>query len=172
MRACNFNPSACALCDAQGMHRADGALTAHAEPTNGALACVRMSCVAQGEYVCYTGKSEGHAYAWTYRGSFANDQMDGQGVLLYGTGNVYTGAFVKGVFEGDGVFEWNGKGKEGNKYLGRYKAGKRCGHGVMTLTSGNECVHPHSPPLLRSLLPLRHTVPATLHTPPCFPSTP
>jgi hypothetical protein len=37
----------------------------------------------------------------TYRGLFADDEMEGQGELLFKDGSQYRGRFYRGVLEGD-----------------------------------------------------------------------
>lgn len=67
----------------------------------------------------------------SYLGAFTNGKMTGQGTRYYSNG-LYRGAFVDGVREGYGVFEW----ESGNSYEGYWKNGKRNGQGTFYYSNG------------------------------------
>jgi len=90
-----------------------------------------------GTYTSFSNKADEEEYAFTYEGNFENDQMNGEGKLVYGNGNVYEGWFKNGQFDKHGVFAWHAKQLKGNVYTGEYKDNKRHGHGALTYANGN-----------------------------------
>ncbi len=48
----------------------------------------------------------------------------------------WTGACQDGYAQGKGTLEWSENGKPGDRYVGDYQAGKRNGHGVVTMSNG------------------------------------
>ncbi|MBM7868035.1 hypothetical protein GTO89_14800 [Heliobacterium gestii] len=110
------------------------------------------------------GRREGAGESWQegqhYRGAFANDTCNGDGVILFSTGKVhYTGKFENGRLNGEGkefypdgttkfagIFtngQPSGQGTEffpggGIKYKGDYLAGKYSGTGVLYYENGKK----------------------------------
>ena len=91
----------------------------------------------------------------SYDGDFKNDKANGNGVLLWNSGNLYEGDFKDDKKEGKGIYYWNngnkyvgdfindkfeGKGilyyNNGNKYEGDYKSGKKEGKGIYYYNNG------------------------------------
>ena len=60
-------------------------------------------------------------------------RMDGEGVLRYATGDVYSGTFKDGVISGEGTFAY----VNGDKYVGTFTDGKKEGEGVYTWFDGS-----------------------------------
>jgi len=90
-----------------------------------------------GTYTSFSNKQDEEEYAFKFEGNFENDQMNGEGKLVYGNGNVYTGWFQNGVFARVGVFAWNTRALKGNVFTGEYKENKRHGHGSLVYANGN-----------------------------------
>eukprot|EP00756_Hemistasia_phaeocysticola_P030682 Hpha_TRINITY_DN16304_c2_g1::TRINITY_DN16304_c2_g1_i1::g.59219::m.59219 len=67
-----------------------------------------------------------------YEGEWANDKMQGHGVLHLKTGNVYEGAFIDNKFDGLGTLRW----KNGKVYEGQLRSGQMCGRGKLTSDEG------------------------------------
>ena len=61
-----------------------------------------------------------------YEGQFENNLANGKGTFKFATGEVYEGNFVNDNFEGEGTFT---SPKSGNKYVGQWVNGVRCGQG-------------------------------------------
>ena len=68
----------------------------------------------------------------SYVGAFTNGELTGQGTRYFSNG-LYRGAFVKGIREGYGVFEW----ESGNSFEGYWKNGKRNGEGTLYYSNGS-----------------------------------
>ena len=45
----------------------------------------------------------------TYTGDLRGDKRHGAGKMVYDSGNIYEGGFVNDLFEGKGVYTWNGR---------------------------------------------------------------
>jgi hypothetical protein len=48
----------------------------------------------------------------------------------------WSGGCQNGYAQGKGTLEWFENGKSGDRYVGEYQAGKRNGHGVVTMSNG------------------------------------
>ena len=60
-----------------------------------------------------------------YVGDFQNDRTHGEGHLKFGD-EYYVGDFDNGAMQGDGLW----RNKEGQKYIGEWKANKAHGYGI------------------------------------------
>ena len=68
-----------------------------------------------------------------YEGEWSNNQINGQGKLIYINGNTYEGNFKDGMKNGQGIFIW----KNGDKYEGQWSMDKMNGQGTYKFTNGN-----------------------------------
>lgn len=102
-----------------------------------------------------TGRKYGSG---TYTGEWADGKPNGQGYILYDTGNTYDGGWKDGKMNGKGKYTWlvgdyyegdfidnyfNGQGKyyyasSGNIYEGEWKDDKRNGQGKFTWASSGD----------------------------------
>jgi hypothetical protein len=85
------------------------------------------------------GKKEGRGrFFWDdgskYDGQWANDLMDGYGILTLADGTKYVGSWRNGVREGFGTYTW----ANGDTYQGQYKNNKRSGDGILKMKDGSE----------------------------------
>lgn len=79
----------------------------------------------------HEGTLKGKDYHYT--GKILNDHPEGQGTMTYTNGNVYSGHFKAGAFDGAGTFK-NPKAKW--TYTGEFKNAKPDGAGKFTLSDG------------------------------------
>ena len=74
-----------------------------------------------------------------YLGEWKEGKLHGQGSLIYGIyveknkGDVFSGLFKDGVFDGQGTYTLS----DGSKYVGEYKGGNRNGLGILYSTDGS-----------------------------------
>lgn len=69
-----------------------------------------------------------------YTGDWDEDEMHGRGTLSFvASGNTYEGDFVRGKFEGTGVYRW----ADGSKYEGGWRDNHMHGEGVFLDVDGN-----------------------------------
>ena len=72
-----------------------------------------------------------------YEGEVEKNKPHGQGTLTFktddGDGDVYTGSFKNGKFDGDGKYIW---GASGDVYIGKWSNDVRCGIGKLKNSSG------------------------------------
>lgn len=79
--------------------------------------CISGNCIdGTGVYV-YKNHSA------RYEGQFQGEQAHGKGTIYYATGDVYTGDWVDGYFEGEGIYTTN----DGKKISGYWKANVHVG---------------------------------------------
>lgn len=67
-----------------------------------------------------------------YTGDFLNDEMHGEGVMIWKNKKRYIGSWKKGLMHGKGEMIW----PNGKSYKGDYKNGEKHGRGVMRWTNG------------------------------------
>ena len=67
---------------------------------------------------------------------FQNDELNGQGKILYADGEEYIGEFSDNQIHGWGTYTY----PSGEKYIGEYKNGKRHGHGMFFFPDGSRHV--------------------------------
>lgn len=68
-----------------------------------------------------------------YSGQFRNGKINGQGTLLFTTGDVYSGGWIDFFREGEGRLTY----KNGNEYVGQFRRSKFHGIGTMTYATGD-----------------------------------
>jgi len=68
-----------------------------------------------------------------FSGSFFNGKFQGKGKLTYKDGGIYEGDFVNGKMQGNGVYSF----RDGKKYDGSFFQGKMEGKGTLVYDSGN-----------------------------------
>lgn len=61
-----------------------------------------------------------------YNGGFSNGKFDGQGKIIYATGETYEGSFVNGLRSGEGIYEWT----DGASYSGEWSEDMMNGSGT------------------------------------------
>ncbi|MGE4397943.1 MAG: MORN repeat-containing protein [Campylobacterales bacterium] len=81
-----------------------------------------------------SGKGAYTSKNMAYRGMYANNKPDGQGVMSWANGDSYEGDFKDGNRTGKGIYLW----ANGNKYHGDFKDGNRSGFGLFTWASGSK----------------------------------
>jgi hypothetical protein len=82
----------------------------------------------------YTGKAEvEYPNKDIYSGDFVNGVKEGQGIYTFVNGDKYTGAWKNNLQHGIGRTDYI----KGGKYAGRYENGKRHGEGVFTFGNGD-----------------------------------
>jgi hypothetical protein len=69
-----------------------------------------------------------------YEGEWIDDEMNGEGVMRYKNGNVYTGALKKNVKHGRGKMTW----ASGDSYEGEWEAGLLHGKGTFKYSDKGE----------------------------------
>ena len=67
-----------------------------------------------------------------YVGSFLRDKRHGQGRLTFANGDVYVGSYVNGMREGEGKYTYS----DGDVYIGSWKSDKKEGQGRLATASG------------------------------------
>ena len=70
----------------------------------------------------------------TYEGYIQNGKKNGQGTMLFVSGNKYTGIWKDGAMHGQGTYTWF----SGNFYEGEWKDDKKHGQGTMTWKNAQE----------------------------------
>ncbi|KAI8799720.1 hypothetical protein BJ742DRAFT_117712 [Cladochytrium replicatum] len=68
----------------------------------------------------------------TYEGDTEDEKFHGAGLLLFKSGNAYTGMFANGFMEGSGVYKW----ADGVTYIGEFKKNRMTGSGEYQWTNG------------------------------------
>ena len=102
---------------------AGGAAAGAAAMASGAAAAV---CVRNGQGVFEDGSIR-------YEGMWKQDAMHGPGVLTFkGSGNVYSGNFIQGSYDGRGIMKW----ANGCRYEGQWRASRMHGDGRYTDATG------------------------------------
>ena len=71
---------------------------------------------------------------WVYQGQWQNDMRDGQGKSR-STDALYTGGFCQGKMAGNGLMLYSHK--DGRRYDGQYKDGRKHGDGTYVWANGN-----------------------------------
>lgn len=73
-----------------------------------------------------------------YEGEFADDNREGFGTYVFGTGGYYEGEWLQNKRVGKGIMKFS----DGSKYIGEWKRNKRDGSGVFFSldAKGNEVV--------------------------------
>lgn len=69
----------------------------------------------------------------SYKGSFSNGNLNGQGTMIYPNTGIYTGGFVNGKKSGAGGFVWN----DGDKFSGTWANDQMNGQGLYTFANGS-----------------------------------
>lgn len=69
-----------------------------------------------------------------YDGTFADNKMNGYGVMVYKNGDKYEGSFVNDKCEGTGTMTYS----DGSVYVGEFKNNRKNGYGVMTYANGDQ----------------------------------
>lgn len=69
-------------------------------------------------------------------GCVRGDCKDGEGVFVYGTGDIYVGRFQEGKRQGRGAFDY----ANGDKFEGNFKSNQRNGFGSYTFANGDKYV--------------------------------
>lgn len=69
-----------------------------------------------------------------YSGNWSNNEIEGQGILIYPDKGQYTGEYVASKREGIGTFVWN----NGDKYEGGWKADVIEGRGILEKADGTK----------------------------------
>ena len=75
----------------------------------------------------------------SYTGRLSADGQEGEGVMLYASGDVYSGAWQAGQHHGYGVMEYRARAAEGGevgRYSGSFVRGERDGQGVYESQDG------------------------------------
>lgn len=67
-----------------------------------------------------------------YVGSFLRDKRHGQGRLTFANGDVYVGSYVNGLREGEGKYSY----ADGDVYVGQWKADTKEGYGKLVTATG------------------------------------
>ena len=93
--------------------------------------------VAAGRFLWVVGDS--------YDGEWADDEMNGEGVMRYKNGNIYTGVLRRSVKHGTGKMTW----ASGDVYEGEWQEGLLHGRGVFKYADKSE--YDGSAPLLQAL---------------------
>jgi hypothetical protein len=73
----------------------------------------------------------------------SGDCENGQGTMIFSSGNKYVGEFKDGWYDGQGTFTWASGEWEGDKYVGEYKDGFWHGQGTYTWAKGDKYVGEH-----------------------------
>ena len=126
----------------QHSHRALARRRDQATLLPGLAACPRPAAVVRIAFGAPVQQSSPTACALPFRAGMrlrgvchGTVMLPGEGKLVYGNGNVYTGWFQNGVFARVGVFAWNTRALKGNVFTGEYKENKRHGHGSLVCVS-------------------------------------
>ena len=67
-----------------------------------------------------------------YKGEFKDDKLTGNGNYLWNNGDTYNGEFLDGKMNGRGIYKW----KEGGEYEGEYRNNIREGKGIFRWKNG------------------------------------
>ena len=68
-----------------------------------------------------------------YDGEFKAGKREGQGSMIYRSGDSYTGGWKDDMRDGRGTYSW----KDGRKHIGFFKSGKAEGHGTRLRADGS-----------------------------------
>jgi len=72
----------------------------------------------------------------SYEGQWKDNKPQGQGTLVFLSGNKYVGEFKKGKRHGQAAFNW----VNGDKHLGEWMDGEKNGHGTFNWVNGDKYV--------------------------------